>query len=117
MSARSVAAAVLAVALALSACGGPAHATRHHAHHSMPSTITYSQGASICNDINAWLSPAMNENQPRFTIQMQSDETQADTTSLGLDLGTLDTNLQQLNGAALFPSPPGYSPPTGLGWA
>jgi hypothetical protein len=56
----------------------------------------------------------MNENQPRFTAQMQSDENTAGNTSLGTDLQTLDANLQALNGVALFPSPPGYSPPTGL---
>ena len=46
---------------------------------------------------------------------MASDETMAGNTSLGTDLQTLDANLQTLNSNALMPSPPGYSPATGVG--
>jgi hypothetical protein len=46
---------------------------------------------------------------------MESNQTEAGNTNLGTDLETLNANLQSLNGAALFPSPPGYSPATGLG--
>jgi hypothetical protein len=70
---------------------------------------------SICTDLSDWLPQAVNEDQPRFTAQLESDETEAGSTSLGNDLTTLDTNLQEINGLALFPSPPGVYPPTGLG--
>lgn len=104
----------LAVTLGLTACGSSAPTPSTQAR-TPPAALTDSQGASICNDLNAWLIQAMNEDQPRFTAKMESGQTEAGNTSLGTDLQTLDINLHTLNGAALFPSPPGYSPATGLG--
>jgi hypothetical protein len=104
----------LAATLGLVACG--ATATHHRAHVSASSAaLTVGQGASICNDLNSWLVQAWNQGAPRFSATMTADETNAGNSSLGTDLQTLDSNLQSLNSLALQPSPPGYSPPTGLG--
>jgi len=104
----------LAVILGLAACGGSTPA--YSGHVATPrATLTCSQGASICHDLDVWLVQAWNEDQPRFTANMESGETEAGDTSLGTDLRTLDANLQTLNSNALMPSPPGCSPATGVG--
>jgi hypothetical protein len=77
-------------------------------------TLTSAQGTSICTDLNTWLARAWNQDMPRFSAQLQADESEAGSTPLGNDLQDLDSNLQTLNSDALLPSPPGYSPPTGL---
>jgi hypothetical protein len=109
--------AVAAAAVLLPGCGSaPVH--HHHAAvaSAAPAALTQSQGASICTDLKAWLPGAFNQDQPRFNAQLEADETRTQGTSLGTDLSNLDSNLQSLNGAAFFPSPPGYTgTPTGLG--
>jgi hypothetical protein len=110
----SLAALSIAATLGLVACGGTA--THHRTQVSASSAaLTVSQGASICNDLNSWLVQAWNQGAPRFSATMTADESNAGSSNLGTDLQTLDSNLQSLNSAALMPSPPGYSPPTGLG--
>jgi hypothetical protein len=73
------------------------------------------RSASLPELTEHWLVRAWNEGQPRFTGKMGLDETEAGNSNLGTDLQTLDANLQTLNSAALMPSPPGFSPATGLG--
>ncbi|SRR6266568_2385798 len=101
--------------------GGCSSASPHHAAAAPAATtaptLTASQGAAICNDLKAWLPGAFNQDMPRFNAQLESDESEAAGTPLGTDLSNLDSNLQQLNSVAFFPSPPGYTagPPTGIG--
>lgn len=110
MSAVARAAALLTIAV-LAGCSAGAHpAARHRSH-----ALTATQGQRICEDLTGWLSTAENADRPRFSILLERDEKTAGATRLGQDLQILDGNLQQLNGVALLPSPPGYSPPTGLG--
>jgi hypothetical protein len=114
----SIAAATLGI-LVIGGCGNTS--THHLAAASAPTittapTLTASQGAVICNDFKAWLPGAFNQRMPRFNAQLESDETEAGDTPLGTDLLNFDSNLQDLNGSAFFPSPPGYAgTPTGIG--
>ena len=116
----TIIAAMAGGAVLLAGCGSaPVH--HHHvaaaAASAAPATLTQSQGASICNDLKAWLPGAFNQDQPRFNAKLDADETEAQGTPLGTDLSNLDSNLQSMNGVAFEPSPPGYTagPPTGLG--
>ena len=79
-----------------------------------PAVLSPTQGARICHDLNAWLAGARHEAKPRFSSQMESDETQAGYSALGNDLMTLDWNLINFNSDALKNSPPDYYPVTGL---
>lgn len=111
---------VLAVFL-MAGCGGKSAVQHHHAATvaatTAPASLTRSQGASICDDLKAWLPGAFNQDQPRFNAKLQADEAEAQGAPLGTDLSNLDSNLQSMNGLAFDPSPPGYTagPPTGLG--
>ena len=100
---------VLVAALAVGACGSSSSSSPAHpvAAASAPPALTSSQGASICNDLNAWWKVAYNEDMPRFDATMDADEQQAQGTQLGDDLSTLDNDLQSENSAALDPGPPG----------
>jgi hypothetical protein len=95
--------------LLLAACGatGASTAVAHHARPVLPAA----RGVRICNDLVSWFKQAMNEYQPRFTPTMEADEhlAQRDTGdgTLGTDLWSLDNDLYTMNGAALFPGPPG----------
>jgi hypothetical protein len=111
-----VLAAALAGGLAVAACGGSTAHSPAATTSAAPAGLTYSQGARICSDLNTWLAVAYNEDMPRFSAQMEADESQAEAanTALGSDLAILDSNLQSLNSVAFEPSPPGYSPPTGI---
>jgi hypothetical protein len=60
---------------------------------------------SICSNLGDWLLAAASQGQPRFTAQMNGDETEAAGTPLGDDLATLDANLQAYNSLALVPDP------------
>ena len=112
-----------AAAVGVISLGGCSSASTHHvaapaaAASITAPTLTASQGATICDDLKAWLPGAFNQDMPRFNAQLQSDESEAAGTPLGTDLSNLDSNLQQLNSDAFFPSPPGYTagPPTGIG--
>jgi hypothetical protein len=72
------------------------------------------QGAKICDDLNTWVAGARGQSKPRFTVQMESDESKAGYSVLGTDLLELDSNLDNLNSGALKNSPPNYYPVTGL---
>lgn len=54
-----------------------------------------------------WLKKAENQDMPRFSSVMETDETEAQGTQLGDDLQTLDDDLQTLNSVALLPQVPG----------
>lgn len=103
--------------LTLAGCGSgsPAPSTSTSTAASSTAAFTAQDGTQACNDLNAWLPGAMNVTQPRFNDALTADENAAQGTQLGDDLTTLDNNLQDLNGLALMPNPPGYAgPPTGL---
>ena len=70
-------------------------------------TLSYSQGASICRDLNSWARTANNQDTPRFSAQLESDESAAAGSQLGSDLASFDGDLQTENSAALEPGPPG----------
>jgi hypothetical protein len=80
-----------------------------------PAGISFSQGAKICTDLNAWVAGAWQQSEPRFGTAMESDENVAGYSDLGSDLMELDTNLVNLNSGALKNSRPDYYPVTGLG--
>jgi hypothetical protein len=119
MVAKIVPTAAALAALAVAGCAATAPKPHPHAAatQSAPAGISYQQGVSICTNLNDWLLVAVNQDRPRFGAQMHADETEAAGTVLGTDLENLDTNLQEVNGLALVPQPPGYtgSPPLGLG--
>ena len=70
-------------------------------------TLSYSQGASICRDLNSWARIANNQYTPRFSAQLESDESAAAGSQLGSDLASFDGDLQTENSVALEPGPPG----------
>jgi hypothetical protein len=77
--------------------------------------LSISQGAKICDDLNTWVAGARDQGKPRFSAQMESDESKAGYSVLGTDLMELDSNLDNLNSGALKNSRPNYYPVTGLG--
>jgi hypothetical protein len=62
-----LAALVLVAALAVGACGSSSTTAPAHqaAAATPPPALTNAQGASICNDLNAWWKVAYNEDMPR----------------------------------------------------
>jgi hypothetical protein len=76
--------------------------------------MSKAEGAKICRDLNGWLTGAWSQAKPRFTNQMDFDESEAGYTALGNDLMTLDWNLVNSNSAALQNSLPNHYPVTGL---
>lgn len=76
--------------------------------------LSTAEGARICDDLNVWLAEAGHQTQPRFSSEMESDETAAGYSDLGNDLMTLDFNLVNFNSGALKDSRPNYYPVTGL---
>lgn len=76
--------------------------------------LSTAHGAKICRDLNGWLTGAWRQAKPRFTNQMDFDESSAGYTALGNDLMTLDWNLVNFKAGALKNSPPNYYPVTGL---
>jgi hypothetical protein len=95
-----------ATALALAACGGAAPIAHPSSAPASAATsgLTSAQGTSTCNDIAAWIPQARNEDTPRFTSQLEADESQAQAAGaqLGQDMSTLDNSLQVENGNALL---------------
>jgi hypothetical protein len=73
----------------------------------VPPPLTSSQGAAICNDLQAWLAQAVNQGAPRFSTQLTADENKALNSGpgageqLGQDLQALDTGVQQNNSLGL----------------
>lgn len=67
--------------------------------------LTSAQAVSICQDLKSWLATAMNQDMPRFSAQLKSDETEANNANsqLGADLTGLDEALQESNSLALNP--------------
>jgi hypothetical protein len=98
--------AVSAVLLTVSSACASAKAPLHH-HHAAPPALTAAEGASICEDLAAWLPKAANEDTPRFTAKLEADVTKARDSKLGLDLTGLDSDLLSENATALLPGPPG----------
>lgn len=98
-------AAMAAPVILLSACGGSSQPVTHHS--AAAPSLTDSQGATICNDLNAWIPQADNQDQPRFSSTLEADETLAtnDNSTLGNDLSTEDSDLQQDNSLALITGP------------
>jgi hypothetical protein len=74
-------------------------------------SLSYSQGASICNNLNAWARTANNQDTPRASSQLASDESAAAGSQLGSDLASFDESLQAENSVALEPGPPGDPQP------
>ncbi len=113
------AAAVITAGAAIAACAAPAPrpattAKRAANAAARPAVLSTARGIKICDDLNAWLAVAWHETQPRFSSQMESDQTEAGYSALGNDLMTLDWNLVNFNSGAFKDSPPGYYPVTGL---
>jgi hypothetical protein len=112
------AAAVITAGAAIAGCAASAPRpgiTAAAKHVKAPSAgLSTAQGAKICRDLNAWLTGALQQKQPRFTSQMESDETEAGYSALGNDLMTLDWNLINFNSGAFKNTPPNYYPVTGL---
>jgi hypothetical protein len=112
------AAAVIAAAVAIAACAASASrpAATTDAKRAKPATpaLSTAKGAKICDDLNSWLTVAWHLPRPRFTAQMESDESAAGYTALGSDLMTLDFNLVNFNAGALRNTPPNHYPVTGL---
>jgi hypothetical protein len=109
MKAISVAAG-LAAAFILTACGGSA-SSPSVADSGAPATLTASESASICNDVNAWLKAASNEDMPRLNATLLADESRAAGTQLGDDLASFGNDLSQMNSAAFDYGPPGDPQP------
>ena len=67
--------------------------------------LTSGQAVSICQDLKSWLAAGMNQDTPRFSAQLESDETEASNANsqLGTDLTGLDEALQSSNSLALDP--------------
>ena len=93
--------ATVAAAWLLAACSGNLHPVARHSA-AIP-TLSYSQGAKICSDLQTWITQAQNQDQPRFNTTLEADETLAvnDRSTLGNDLSTEDSDLQQDNSLAL----------------
>lgn len=72
-----------------------------------PARLTEAQSAQICQDIQAWILGADNQDMPRFSTTLQTDEAQARGMALGYDMTSLDNDLQSENTDALLPTPPG----------
>jgi hypothetical protein len=91
--------AVLTSLWLLAACGGSSHPSAQAS--SAAHTLSYGQGAKICND----LMQAQNQDMPRFNSTLTADENLAvnDKSALGNDLVTEDNDLQADNGLALIP--------------
>jgi len=87
----------------LAACGASSHPATQPS--SATHTLSYSQGAKICNDLNSWIPQALNQDMPRFNGALTADENLAvnDNSTLGNDLLTEDSDLQADNGLALIP--------------
>jgi hypothetical protein len=109
-----IAAMISAAALTATACGVSSSSSRPASQAASPSTVasspaalTNAQGQQICNDLLAWVGTANNEDQPRFTPALQTDEQEASGTQLGQDLSALDDDLQTENTLPLLPGPPG----------
>lgn len=89
--------AIIVLALALAACGvgsssshppaAPAQASSTPA--SSPAGQTSAQGAMICQDLAKWIPQADNGTTPRFTDQLETDETDASGSQLGDNMTTL----------------------------
>ena len=96
--------AIVATVCLLAACGGNSHPAAQPS--SAAPTLSYSQGAKICNDLNGWIPPALNQDMPRFDAGLTADENLAvnDKSALGNDLLTEDNDLQADNSLALNPS-------------
>jgi hypothetical protein len=104
------------MAFAVTACGSsgtststssPAAAASTPA--SSPAGLASTQATQICNDLLAWSKVAYNEDMPRFTQALVNDtnEAEAADSQLGSDMGSLETDLTQINSLALEPGPPG----------
>jgi hypothetical protein len=101
---------VIVLRVGVAACGGPA--PHHHAAApSRAAALTYAQAAAIRNELNSWAQTAGNEDQPRFSAQLNQDETEAANTQLGNDLVTFGDDLGSSNSLALDPGPPGDEQP------
>jgi hypothetical protein len=74
-------------------------------------SLSYSRGMSICNDLNTWARTANNQDTPRFSPQLESDESEAASSQLGSDLASFDESMQAENSGALEPGPPGDPQP------
>jgi hypothetical protein len=109
-------AALLALLAAGCATSPPTPRPRPTVTHTAPAGLSTQQVQTICTDLNDWLPVAVKEDQPRFTPTLTADQAEAAGTPLGNALATLSANLQQVNGLAFEPSPPGYTgTPLGLG--
>jgi hypothetical protein len=99
----TAATAMVASVWLLAACGGSSHPVAQQG--AAAPTLSYSQGAKICNDLSSWITPAENQDQPRFTPTLEADENLAvnDGSALGNDLSAEDSDLQQDNSLALMP--------------
>ena len=100
--------ALIVLVLVLAACGSSAPVTHPSsapasaiASSSAAAGLTSAQGKSICQDIAAWIPQANNADEPRFSAQLESDESEAGNAPLGQDMATLDTDLQTENSLAL----------------
>jgi len=117
-AARTAAAITAAAAIAACAASAPRPAATTDARRAAKSAATpelsAAAGTRICNDLNEWLAGAWHQTRPRFTAQMESDETDAGYGALGTDLMTLDWNLVNFNSGALRNSKPNHYPVTGL---
>lgn len=106
--------AVLAFALVvmLAACGGTASTEASPSRSassaaSSPAGLTSAQGTQICKDLLAWSNVAYNEDMPRFSQTLTSDEATAGDSQLGQDMTTMDNDLPNINSLAFEPGPPG----------
>jgi hypothetical protein len=93
-----------AAAALITACGGSTQPATHPSAPASPAGLTAAQGAQICNDLNAWIPGAENQDQPRFNATLETDETEAvsDGSQLGNDLPTEDRDLQEDNSLAMM---------------
>ena len=76
---------------------------------SSPAGLTSAQGTKICNDLLVWSKVAYTEDMPRFTQTLVNDtnDAEAANSQLGADMGSLESDLTQINSLALEPGPPG----------
>jgi hypothetical protein len=69
----------------------------HHAQ-----ALTATQGATICNSLNGWISTAVNQDQPRLSFaEIVPAGADLQGTQLGSDIATEITDLQEDNSLAL----------------
>jgi len=106
--AAAIVAAGAVVTLLLTLGGTPHHPA---AAASRATALTYAKAAAICNELNTWAQTAGNRDQPRFSAQLNQDETEAANTQLGNDLVTFGDDLETSNSLALEPGPPGDEQP------